>query len=201
MLVSFTNGQVRDATPWELIGLQICNQRKNGGVAGRTSLSFLSRHHASIISSSSKLSRGVFLSLHGHVCVCTQSCLTLGDPMDCSPPGSCVYGIFQARILECVVVSSSRGSSWPRDEPIHVSCVSCIGRWVLYHCTTWDMVKLGPWIIVFSVCREYVLGIISLFISLGRIWVSCLHCFIVWGHASCFCHMVLLLSKRAWLCG
>ena len=44
----------------------------------------------------------------------TQSCLTLCDPMDCSLPGSSVYGIFQARILEWVFISFSR-SSWPRD--------------------------------------------------------------------------------------
>ena len=44
-------------------------------------------------------------------CVCVQSCLTLCDPMDCSPPGSSVHGIFQARILELVAISSSRGSS------------------------------------------------------------------------------------------
>ena len=58
-------------------------------------------------------------------CVCAQSCLILWDPMDCSPPGFSVYGIFQARILELVTISYSRGSSWPRDR-IHVSCVSCI---------------------------------------------------------------------------
>ena len=40
-----------------------------------------------------------------------QPCLTLCDPMDCSPPGSSVHGIFQARILECVAISSSRRSS------------------------------------------------------------------------------------------
>ena len=45
----------------------------------------------------------------------TQSCPTLWDPMDCSLPGSSVHGIFQARILEWVAISSSRGSSWPRD--------------------------------------------------------------------------------------
>ena len=44
-----------------------------------------------------------------------QSCLTLCDPMDCSLPGSSVHGIFQARILEWVAISFSRGSSWPRD--------------------------------------------------------------------------------------
>ena len=45
----------------------------------------------------------------------TQLCLTLGDPKDCSPPGSSVHGILQARILEWVAIAFSRGSSWPRD--------------------------------------------------------------------------------------
>ena len=53
-----------------------------------------------------------------------QSCPTLCYPMDCSPPGSSVHGISQARILEWVAISSSRGSSWPRDQT-HDSCVSC----------------------------------------------------------------------------
>ena len=43
------------------------------------------------------------------------------DPMDCSPPGSSVHGISQARILEWVVISFSRGSSRPRDQT-WVSC-------------------------------------------------------------------------------
>ena len=45
----------------------------------------------------------------------TQSCLTLWDSMDCSPPGSSVHGILQARILEWVAMPSSRESSWSRD--------------------------------------------------------------------------------------
>jgi len=45
----------------------------------------------------------------------TQSCPTLCDPMDCSPPGSLVHGIFQAWILEWVAIPFSRGSSQPRD--------------------------------------------------------------------------------------
>ena len=45
----------------------------------------------------------------------TQSCPTLCEPLDCSPPGSSVHGIFQARVLEWVAISFSRGSSWPRD--------------------------------------------------------------------------------------
>ena len=44
-----------------------------------------------------------------------QSCLTLCDPMDCSPPSSSVHGILQARVLEWVAISFSRRSSRPRD--------------------------------------------------------------------------------------
>ena len=54
-----------------------------------------------------------------------QSCPTLCDPMDCSLPGSSVHGIFQARELEWVAISFSRGSSWPRDRT-QVSCI--VGR-------------------------------------------------------------------------
>ena len=45
-----------------------------------------------------------------------QSCQTLWDPMDCSPPGSSVQEILQARILEWVSIPFSRRSSWPRDQ-------------------------------------------------------------------------------------
>ena len=54
-----------------------------------------------------------------------QSCLTLCDPMDCSPPGSTVHGIFQARILELVAISYSRGC-----EP-NLGLLHC--RQILYH--------------------------------------------------------------------
>ena len=47
------------------------------------------------------------------MCVCAQLHLTLCDPMDCSPPGSSVHGILQARTLEWVAISSSTGSSPP----------------------------------------------------------------------------------------
>ena len=46
----------------------------------------------------------------------TKSCLTLSNPMDCSPPGSSVHGISQARILEWTAMPSSRGSSQPKDQ-------------------------------------------------------------------------------------
>jgi len=53
-------------------------------------------------------------------------------PMDDSPPDSSVHGILQAKILERVVMPSSRGSSRPRDLT-HISYVSCIVRQILYH--------------------------------------------------------------------
>ena len=72
------------------------------------------------------------------VCICSQLCPTLCDPVDCSPPGSSVHGIFQARKLEWVAISYSRGSSQSRDW-ISISWVSCIGRQMLYHCATWEV--------------------------------------------------------------
>ena len=68
------------------------------------------------------------LSHFSHVQLC--------DPMDCSPAGSSVCGtqILQARILEWIAITFSRGSSQPRDWTL----VSCIDRQILYHCTTWE---------------------------------------------------------------
>ena len=57
------------------------------------------------------------------VCVCAQSCLC--NPIDCSPPGFSVFGVFPARILEWVAIFSSRGSFRLRDWT-HVSCIYCI---------------------------------------------------------------------------
>ena len=52
-----------------------------------------------------------------------ESCLTLCNPMDCSPPGFSVHGILQARILEWITIPFSRGSSQPRDQT-WVSCTA-----------------------------------------------------------------------------
>ena len=53
--------------------------------------------------------------------------------MDCSPPVFAVCRISQARVLECIAISSSGESSWPR----HQTCISCIGRQILYHWAVW----------------------------------------------------------------
>ena len=55
------------------------------------------------------------------------------NTMDRSPPGSSVHGILQARILEWVVMPSSREEGIKPRNQTCVSDVSCIGRWVLYH--------------------------------------------------------------------
>ena len=52
-----------------------------------------------------------------------QLCLTICNPMDCSPPGSYVHGVSQARMLEWVAISYSRGSSWPGDQT-WLSCIT-----------------------------------------------------------------------------
>ena len=63
------------------------------------------------------------------------------DPVDSSPLGFSVHGIFQARILEWVAISSSRGSFWPRNWIY----VFCIDRWILYHWVTWEAQFLFLW--------------------------------------------------------
>ena len=77
------------------------------------------------------------------VCMCVWAQLfshsALCDPMDCSQPGSSVYGIFQARKLEWVAISYSRGSSQPRDQT-HVPCIGRqknLNRW-----TTMEVPKI-----------------------------------------------------------
>ena len=74
-----------------------------------------------------------------YVCMCSvaQSCLTLCNPMNYTPPGSSAHGIFQARILEQAVISYSRESSQPGDQT-RISRVFCISTQILYNCVTWE---------------------------------------------------------------
>ena len=58
-----------------------------------------------------------------HLCLVAQSCPTLCDPLDYSPPGSSVRGILQARILQWVAISSSRGSSRSRELNLPLLCL------------------------------------------------------------------------------
>ena len=70
-------------------------------------------------------------------CLIAKSCPTLSNPMDCSPPGSCVHGISQTRTQEWVAISFSKGSSRPKDQ----TWVSCIGRWIHYHWATGEALE------------------------------------------------------------
>ena len=89
------------------------------------------------------------------MCVCMhtkslQSCPTLCDSMDCSPPGSSIHGILQARIPEWVAIPSSRGSSRSKDW-IHVSyalwCLSLLPGDTSLPCAYWmnTNVLIKPW--------------------------------------------------------
>ena len=70
------------------------------------------------------------------LCACSVRSNSV-TPWTVTPPGSSIHGIHQARILEWVAISYSRRSSRPRNWT-HVSCIPCIGRQILYHCTTWE---------------------------------------------------------------
>ena len=82
--------------------------------------------------------------------VCTQLCPTLCDPMDCSPPGSSVHGILQARILEWVAILSSRWSSPSRDQTC-ISWISCIGRQILYLGDTLGDTWVTHWTFMYTI--------------------------------------------------
>ena len=93
---------------------------------------------------------------------CTQAwlllaCQTLGDPTDCSPPGSSVHGILQARMPAWVAVPSSRGSSRPRDWT-QVSHISCMAGGFFTTSATWEPKMplrcrlFGTWVILFPDC-------------------------------------------------
>ena len=82
------------------------------------------------------------------LCVCSvaQLFMTLCDPMNSRLPGSSFHGILLARRPEWVrifLLFYSRPSPPPRDR-IRISCVSCIGRQILYHCTAWEAFWLLP---------------------------------------------------------
>ena len=81
-----------------------------------------------------------------------KSCLTLLWPRGLySPPGSSVHGISQARILEWVAISFSRGSSNPGIEPQRL----LHWMWIFYHCTTWEVLYEYIYMCIFYVAYIY----------------------------------------------
>ena len=102
------------------------------------------------------------------MCVCVLSHVLLCDPMDCSPPGSPVHGIFQVRILEWVAISSSRGSSRPRDQTC-ISWASCIGRRSLLL-----SYLRSPWLCIHKSNVMWILEIWTKYTSYFHLlWVPC----------------------------
>ena len=83
----------------------------------------------------------ILSSIQGRcVCVCVCVCSVVFDSSrshELCLPGSSVHGILQARIQERIAISSCRGPFRPRNQ-ICNSCISCIGRRILYHCAPWE---------------------------------------------------------------
>ena len=105
-------------------------------------------------------------SLVGMAYKCAQLCLTLWHSMDCRPPCSPVHGIFQVRIMEWAVISSFRGSSQLRDWN-RGSCISCIGRQILYNEATLE----GKILMDMYVSRHPALWHPS-FLREGDLWIT-----------------------------
>ena len=84
-----------------------------------------------------------WISSYVHTYIHTLSCSTLCNPMDCSLQGSSVHGILQARILEWVAISFSRGSFCPRDQTC-VSWSNCLLLWQTVFCTASRFVTTEP---------------------------------------------------------
>ena len=127
--------------------------------------------------------------------------------MDCGLLGSSVHGIFKASILEWVAISSSSWSSWPRDGTC-ICCVSCIGRWILYHWATYKRDHFYR----YRIFKIFFFSFSTLFIvSPSYLWVEPIHRFLYlwwvlesiphgyWGtnvyHTSAFCLARFLLRK------
>ena len=92
-----------------------------------------------------------------YCCLVTKSCLPLFNPMDYSPPGSSVHGIFQARILESVAISFCSGSFQPRDW----THISYIGRWIFY---LWATKKAYMCIYMYIYVYTYICCLISFYV-------------------------------------
>ena len=107
-----------------------------------------------------------------------QSCPTFYDPMDCSLPGSSVYGILQARVLEWVAISFSRGSSQPRDRT-RVSCIP--GRCYNFIFSLFNVISLARRFFFFFLNISYLFTIIFLFIIFLFLLLFLLFPWFAWG--------------------
>ena len=128
-----------------------------------------------------------------------QLCLILCDPRDCSPPGSSVHEILQARILEWVAIPFSRGSSWPRDWTL-ISCIT--GRFFTIWATRETKNLPAMWETWFNLWVEK--GSIPVFLPGEFHGQRSLAGYSPWGHKELYTTEWLTLStsnsgiKQAW---
>ena len=117
--------------------------------------------------------------------------------MDCSLSGSSVHGISEARILEWVAISFCRGSSRTRYQT-HISCISAIGRWILYHWATreaWNhsVLSFYNWFTSLSIISlrfMYVVAFVRIpFLFEGWIVFHCVIDHIIFIHSSINGHL------------
>ena len=119
------------------------------------------------------------------LCSLLPSCLTVCNLMDCSPPGSSVHGILQARILEWVAIFFSRGSCQPRDQTLILSwLLHC--RWILYLLS-----HVCAVCIQYNDCSEFVLIFWLIWEQSRRLWTR------VASHSVCsfvcfWCHQAIV---------
>ena len=105
------------------------------GEDGRYYVEFFCKKYAFLLSSLSSV-----ICPYQYVCMylVTQACPALCGPVDCSPPGSSVHGILQARILEWVAMASSRGPSWPGIGPASLMSPALAGGFFTTS-ATWEV--------------------------------------------------------------
>ena len=105
------------------------------------------------------------------------------DPVDCSPPGSSVPGVLQARMLQWVAMPSSRGSSWLRDQT-HISYICYIG---LLHLLYWQTISLPlappgkPFYLVLKMIKRVINYSSQIFFHLLKIYHVHEVPFIIWS--------------------
>ena len=141
-------------------------------------------------------------------------CLVLCDPRNSSLPGFSVHGIFQVRLLEWFAISYSSGSYWSRNRTC-ISCVSCIGRQILYNWTTKEstlnitlrLFNLYLFIIFISICLCVSHIVVCLRMEavpclysccLALVMVQCRHLMVIeW--IIVHVHRLILVGRSLWL--
>ena len=124
-------------------------------------------------------------------CLVCKSCPTLLQPWTVAPPGSSVHGISQARILEWVAISFSRGSSWPRNR----THVSWIGKWILYQWATREDELVAVLLSFLQQNITPLCGYTTFYLSIIHWWAFQLFP----SFSYCACNVILIEILLKWL--